>query len=202
MGFLIFAFRKLCLKRTISQKDFRVMQLSSDLQSLHNQMSIMQQAKSVMQDAWSTTSGCISTTSQNLFQASVNTAQSEASAAANKYEKVFNDSQKGLASASQVEAAKAEMENSKANADNQAKKLFALQQAGQTTNMVANHVVNSVFEQADKAQMTLAHLKENRIEQEKTSLESQLKVLNEELTGVEKAESDSAKKVAPTFGLS
>ncbi len=50
MGFLIFAFRKLSLKRQINEKNFRLMMLSNDLQKITSNISTVQQAMSTAQN--------------------------------------------------------------------------------------------------------------------------------------------------------
>ena len=50
MGFLIFAFRKLSLKRQINDKNFRLMMLSNDQQKITANISTVQQAMSTAQN--------------------------------------------------------------------------------------------------------------------------------------------------------
>lgn len=202
MGFLIFAYRKLCLKQTINRKSFRLMQLGVEQQRIQNQMSIMQQAKSTVQDTWALASNSINSVSGNIYQASINAANADASAASNKYEKIHNDFINGKVTKSSDDSARADMERAQADSEKKVKALFAAQQATQSASMIANHVVNSVFAETEKAQSNMLHLQDQRIDSEKTALESQLKVLNYELDSVSKAEDNAAKQVAPTFGLS
>ncbi len=202
MGFLIFAFRKLSLKRTINQKNFRLMQLCSRQQQLQETSGLLQQAKSLMQDAWNMTSGNIGNIATCLNQSNMDKINSRLDVASNKYDKVYDDFKNGKASAAQLDAARMEYEKAQKEAEESTKDSLKLTQAGIGANLVAGQVVNSVFAASEKAQMAVLNSQSQSIDMEKTALESQLKLLNEELASVDKAESDAAKKAAPTFGLS
>jgi len=68
--------------------------------------------------------------------------------------------------------------------------------------MQISSLSNSIFEAASQAQMNILKATESQMDQETANLESQLKLMREELTSVEKGETEAAKSEAPKFGLS
>ncbi|MEI8129804.1 MAG: hypothetical protein WCG95_09350, partial [bacterium] len=72
----------------------------------------------------------------------------------------------------------------------------------QQTILFQSNTFNSIFDAANKAQLTQLNAMDTQISQQMASLESQLKPLNNELQNVEKAEDEAAKQIAPKFGLS
>ena len=197
MGFLIFAFRKLTLRQDINRKQFRLMGLSTDLQRIQQQASVLQQAQGMMQDAWGVVSGSISNASQSLFQLDQSASQMQL----NKAQSEYNNAIK-CGDAKALEAAKLSYEKAMNDSKNQQVLALGLQGGVQAANLAVNQAVNSVFDAATKYQLQTLHLKEQRITAEKNSLESQVKLETAELSEVEKAEDQAAKDSAPKFGLS
>lgn len=197
MGFLIFAFRKLTLKRQISQHQYQQMMLSSEQQQVQHQISIMKQAKGMMEDSWSMVYNSINSTSNSIFQAQVNGYNAPVTQATKEYTDAVASKDQA-----RINTAESQMKSVKENADSQYKTAFALFQAGQQTNVVLNQAVEQMFAGCDQAQLNILSAKDKRIEQEMASLDSQLKIESAELDSVEKAENDAAKKSAPSFGLS
>lgn len=198
MGFLIFAYRKLTLKREINQKQFRQMQLSSMQKQVHEQMSIMQQAKSQMQDSWNNLYTNLSNNTTSLFQAKAAASQSDYSSLYAQYQK---DTSAGAPQAT-IQQDLAKLEAAKTASDNQQKAIAAEQTLAMAPLLAAKQAVSTMTNAMDQAEMQMLHQKDQSYEEEISSLDSQLKSLNAELDSVEKAETDAAKKSAPTFGLS
>lgn len=198
MGFLIFAYRKLSLKRQINQKQFRQMQLSSMQKQVQEQMSIMEQAKSQMQDSANNLFSTLSNSTNCLFQAKMAASQSDYNSLYTQYQ---NDvAQKKGSDVIQQDLAK--LEAAKTASDNQQKALAAEQALASAPLLAAKQAASNIFNTMDQAELQILHQKDQRYEEEIASLDSQLKTMNAELDSVEKAESDAAKKSAPTFGLS
>lgn len=80
--------------------------------------------------------------------------------------------------------------------------LYAQMQAQQYQIAAQSNACNSVFEGAVKAQLSQLNAQDKQIQTQMASIDSQTKQLSAELEGVEKGESDAAKKAAPTFGYS
>lgn len=198
MGFLIFAFRKLTLKREINQKEYALTILSQRQQRIQDQMSVMQQVKSNTQSAWQMISNSSANTAASVFQASIQGSQQKAADAT----KAWTDAQANGASADQVSQLKAKADAANAELTSQNNKAFITYQASQSAMVAANGVVNSVFSATDESDLAYLHTQDQQYEQQKASLESQLKVERAELESVEKAEDNAAKDVAPKFGLS
>ena len=158
MGFLIFAYRKLSLKRQINQDEARLMQLSREVQDINSQKSLWQQAQSDKKDM------------TEQYMAGISS-------------KFMTDNQ-GLM-AGQATGAQMMM---------MAKYQDAMMQAKMYT--------NSVFSAADKGMEQSLKAKGDRIDLEKATVESQLKLENAEYQEIVKAEDASAKENAPKFGLS
>lgn len=197
MGFLIFAYRKLTLKRQINQKQFRQMQLSSMQTQIQEQMSIMQQAKSQMQDATNTMFSNIQNNTTSLFQAKMASSQTDYSSLYTQYQ---NDTAAGKSDAAKADLVK--LEAAKDESDNQQKAIAAQQTLAMAPILAAKQAFSTMTNAMDQAEMQILHQKDQSYEEEISSLDSQLKSLNAELDSVEKAETDAAKKSAPTFGLS
>lgn len=197
MGFLIFAYRKLALKRQINQKQFRQMQLSSMQKQVQDQMSIMEQAKSQMQDSMNNMFNNISSNTTSLFQAKAAASQSDYSSLYAQYQK---DTAAGNTAAANDDLKK--LEAAKYASDNQQKAIAAEQTLAMAPILAAKQAMSSISNTIDQAELQMLHQKDQRYEEEIASLDSQLKTMNAELDSVEKAETDAAKKSAPTFGLS
>lgn len=192
MGFLIFAFRKLTLKRQINQKQFTQMTLANQQQRVQEQISIMEKTKSAMQDAWSTTSNATLSTAQSLYNLSTMASQSKIQDLYKKYGNANTNDQVSIMNEITEQQEKVRAKNTAA---------YAAYQAVASGVTLANYAVNSVFSAADDAQLQALHRQDQRYEEEQASLDSQLKLLNAEYESVTKAESDAAKQSAPSFGL-
>ena len=162
MGFLIFAFRKLSLKRQINDKNFRLMMLSNDLQKITSNISTVQQAMS---------------TAQNTMNAFTNNSIMKMQ---QEYLNPDGTTKSGIDRTS----------------------LYNEMNVKQQTILFQSNTFNSIFDAANKAQLTQLNAMDTQISQQMASLESQLKPLNNELQNVEKAEDEAAKQIAPKFGLS
>jgi len=169
MSFLIFAYRKLSLKRKINDLNFKVMMLSEQEQTKLTQIGDMQQAASRMSSIMT------SNNSAQMGQINNNFMQ--------QYYDRDSDNRYKLKDGFDASAANA-----------------AIWQANNDA-MAKNSLFTGAFEAQNKAQMTVLNQQSTQISQEKSLIESQLKQLNGQLDGVEKAEDDAAKKDAPKFGL-
>lgn len=167
MGFLIFAYRKLSLKRQINDLEYRSVVLSQKKQSITEQIGMTQQMISSAKDAINVF------TNNSMFALNQNYT--------NKY---VDD--KG---------------NLKPGVGETEKSIMASFQASQYAAQMANNACNSVFEQASQSQLSMLKSVDTQITQEVANSESQLKLMREDLSSVEKAESESAKSDTPKFGL-
>lgn len=166
MGFLIFAFRKLTLRRQISNIQFKLMNMGIDKQRLMEQSNQMQSSidmfGSLMQQAYGTPIMNYQMQMQSAIanQMSAGGGQTNPSDMIQQYMRPYQ------------ELTQAYM---------QQKSIFDIQQ---------------------KAAMQQIHSKETQMDQEMDRLNSQLKLMQEEMQNVEKGEDQEAKQAAPKFGLS
>jgi hypothetical protein len=165
MGFLIFALRKLQLKRQKSQLEYRLTVLGSKVEQI-------QKAEAQFQQSISSAKNMI-----NIFQ--------QAQSMSNQMSMfgMYDKNADGSAQTDQV----------------QYMKDFMAQQQSQA---MASNFVNSIFDNMSQSRLSVLKAQEDQITQEKTSEESQLKYISEELQGVEKSEDAAAKEDAPHFGQS
>lgn len=204
MGFLIFAYRKLTLRRRIDQHQFRLMELSNQISRIQEESSIMQQAVAARQDM---AKQSMSMTADNFY--------SQKRFEMLGLSTMLSGSRAGLAQAYQNAPDKAHADDDPnvkaARADYE--RLQGISQAFQNGNMfqfenfqndmmMANQQINSIFHAQDEGALRGLKTRETRLNQEKESLESLLKKDEAEYASVEKAEDNEAKRCAPKFGLS
>lgn len=199
MGFLIFAFRKLTLRKNIDRKQFSLMSVSMKLQKIQDQVSIMQQAKTSTQNALQMMTQSAASMAGSLFQTEMSGAQNTYSEKTKAYTEALKAANNDD-SADAVVAAKDEVEKAKDAATEKYQSCFSKYQASQQSLMVANNVINSVFAASDESELRCLNTKDTALSQEKASLESSLSLLNAEYTSVEKQEDQEAKNAAPKFG--
>lgn len=208
MAFLLFAYRKLSLKRQINQKNYQMTLLSNQQQSIQSQIGMMEQVKASAQDSWATISNQLSTNMNTIFQTSVADSNDKTYTLGQDYQKALLAKQgmkptdEGYAEAdTKAKDIKAQMEALTADENQKLKAAYFGQQAAQQSLLVANQAVNSVFAAGDNAKLAMLQHQDQRIGIAKEQLESEVKVISAEYENVKKAESEEAKNVAPTFGL-
>lgn len=175
MGFLIFAYRKLFLTRKINDLGFQSMLLSQKRQQITAQISNIEQSMASAKNMI------------NIFT-STSIAYKQSQDMSKYYEYVQdprNPNSKILKPKDGVAA-----EN-----------MMYTTQAANAEIMAAGNICNSVFDAISTAQLNALHAEDSQMELQSKNIESQLKLLNEEVQGVEKAESEAAKSEAPKFGL-
>lgn len=205
MGFLIFAYRKLSLRRKINQDQYRLTQLQSDQLQIQSNISLIQQATAASQDASQQMISNLSNAFYAGYQNSLFTSNAGLQAANDNYKKAVADAQKAGSTNpendSKVQAAKTEMENAqKMYGNSQVGSMMAMQSFQQGV-MGLNQQINSVFAAKEKGEMQALKQKDTRISQEIAHLETQLKMENQEYDNVVKAEDEEIKKSTPKFGL-
>lgn len=209
MGFLLFAYRKLSLKRQINQKTYHQMLLANQQKSINAQKAAMEQAKAAMQSAWTTISSSLSDSTNTIFQSQVEGYSNSVQSATKNYRAVYDealaahkgDTRYDVNTDTKVLEAKAAVDNAReANIANSQKAYYAMQAAQQGL-VFTNQMVNSVFAAADKGKLAMIQAQDQRIELDMAQTDSELKLLQAELEKVEKAEDQAAKDTAPSFGL-
>lgn len=179
MGFLIFAYRKLFLKRKVNDLNFQAMVLSQKKQTITQQISLTQEAMS---------------NSKNLIN--MLSSSSMASIQSNVYSEYFQKNGNGMFDPSKRTEAYA-----KADANEIQMMASQRMQTEQARVMMTNAFCGSVFDAVDKAQLTQLNMLDSQISMQIANIDSQTKQLMPELESVEKAESEAAKSEAPKFGL-
>lgn len=210
MGFLIFAFRKLTLKRKINQDEYRSMQLSQELQQVQSQMSIMQQAQAAKQDMVQQGMAAISNSFYASCQNSLFGSNQNVAGLTEKYQQAVKDASDNgkitdtnkINEDANVIAAKSELEAAQKEQSGKQYDMMFKMNAFQNGMLQANGAINSIFNTVDKGQMEALHQRDNRITLEMKNLESLLALEKAEYSSVEKAEGEAAKDTAPKFGLS
>lgn len=204
MAFLLFAFQKMAITRKINNKNYELICNTNELQRIQSQIGIMEQSKASLQDAWSTASALLSQSSSSIYQASVFASADDVTKATTAYREACKNSQSSgtdKANDPEVIAAKAKMDDAQKASADATQKAYVGQQAAQQALAMTGQLANSVFEAGDKAKRAILQSQDQRLELRKGQIQSELSLLNNELENVTKAETDSAKKTAPNFGL-
>ena len=204
MGFLIFAYRKLALRRKINQDQYRLMSLQSDQLQIQSNISLVQQATAASQEASQMMVSNLSNMFYSGYQNSLFSNNAGLQAANQKYNDAVKQAQDKKVSPENddnVKSAKSELDNAqKMYGNNQMGSMMAMQQFQQGS-MGLNQQINSVFAAKEKGEMQALKQKDTRISQEIAHLETQLKMENQEFDNVVKAEDEEIKKSTPKFGL-
>lgn len=194
MSFLILAFRKLSLKRQINHGNFKLMNISMNQQRIQNQLASLEEAKSTIQDAWTTVTSSNSSLTNSIFQAQIAASQKNADDAKNKYNEVVN-----TGNASEIAKAKAEMEATAKAAEEANNNIFKQQYTQAMTQTGMQQAATSLFEAANKAQITALNKQDKQYDMQKESLNTQMEAWNAEYSGLEKSVQTAAKNAAPSY---
>lgn len=206
MGFLIFAYRKLTLRRKINQDQYRQMQLSQEQQQIQSEISIMQQGIAAKQDMTKQILSNISDgaySGQQMWMLGQNNAATNAKLQYMETARKYEAANPGKDAKDDPDVKKAWENFQRVQNGVNSAQMTSMWQANvfQNQMMATNQIVNSIFNAKDEGTMKALKSRDTRISQEMASLESQLKLENAEYDSVEKAESEEAKKSAPKFGL-
>ena len=177
MSFLIFAARKLQLKRQMNDLQFRNMQLSNEQQSVAAQIANAQ--KSV-----------------NAAKNSVNYMTTVANSVS-----VFNQAIQQKNAYAKFEEAKSAGQEISFEEFSKQNNIGTGTSAVATAANVAGNVMNSIFDAQSQVQLARLNAKDSQISLELENNESQLNLISAEYQNVKKAESEEARNSAPTFGL-
>lgn len=194
MGFLIFAYRKLSLIRQINQKQYRSMCLSTELDRVKEQSDELTKAKANLEDGWRMMS-------DSIFGAQESYYNSQMASVGDSLQKALTGYNQAKGTAGEA-TAKAAYEAELAKSQQDKTPLIQQYQAFQSLKAASNNAFKFVLDKSDDVQLELLHQKEKRYEMEVKSLDSSIALLSGELTKVESAESKSAERCAPSFGLS
>ena len=193
MGFLIFAYRKLCLQRDINQKTFRQMNLSSRQLLIHSKIEAMEQAKAAIQTAFTISMSSLSAEGASVFTSNTQSNTKQMLDFQTQLQNTTDEAAKATIN-KQMEAL---LSQNKLKQESEMQKYTAF-----TQNIaMAQQAGNSIFAMVDKAELDGLHAEDTQITLQMKSLESQLTLENAELQSVEKAEGEAAKNAAPKFGL-
>lgn len=199
MGGLIFAYRKLSLKRQINQDQFRLGMLQIDKTAVTRQIGDLQQAIAQKQDMSQQMMSNISNIFYSGAQMQMNYANQNAQGAEYAYRQAldkYKDEKHPdvVAARNAYEAAKQQSVTTQGNS-----MMFFNQFQNQMLGL--NQQVNSIFAAKEKGSMQALKTRENRIDTEMASLTSVLAQEKADLDSVEKAEGEEAKNSAPKYGL-
>ncbi len=205
MGVLIFAYRKLSLKRQINQDNFRLTLLGIDKTQVTRQIGDLQQAIAQKQDMAQQFMGSISNIFYSGAQMQMAGVNQNSQVAEQNLRAAMEDARKrGVTDVEKdpnVIAAKQTYDVTK-NASVAAQgNSMAMFNAFQTQMMGMNQQVNSIFAAKEKGSLQGLKAKENRIDTEIASLQSVLAQESADLKATEEAEKEEAKNSAPKFGL-
>lgn len=200
MGVLIFAYRKLSLKRQMNQDQFRLGQLQAEKTQVVRLIGDLQQSIAQRQDMAQQMMGNISNIFYSGAQLQMYGVNQQTQGAEAAYREALNKA-KGDEKNPDVVAARNNYEAAKqASVNAQGNSMMAFN-AFQTQMMGMNQQINSVFAAKEKGSLQGLKTKENRIDTEIASLNSVLVQEKADLDGVEKAETEEAKSSAPKYGL-
>lgn len=197
MGVLIFAYRKLSLKRQINQDSFRLTMLTIDKNLVTRQINDLQQGIAQKQDMAQQFMGNIS----NIFYSGAQLQMQGVNIYAQNAERALAEAQKKAngVETDEVKKARDNFEAAKRasvmaqGASMQEFNLFQNQMLG------LNQQVNSIFAAKEKGALQGLKTKENRIDTEMANLTSVLQQEKAELQAVESEEKEEAKNGAPKF---
>lgn len=196
MGFLIFAYRKLALRRKINTDQYRLMTLQSDQLQIQSNISLVQQATAANQEA----SQMMISNLTNMFYSGYQNSLFGSNTMLQGAEQNLRQAQASK-DEEKIKAAAKDLENAqKMYSGNQVGGMMAMQQFQQGI-MGLNQQINSVFAAKERGEMQALKQKDTRISQEIAHLETQLKMENQEYDNVTKAEDEEIKKSTPKFGL-
>jgi len=201
MGFLLFAFMKLSLKRTINHKEFRLSRVLNKINNLQEQTSIMAQAKSSAQSALTMFFQSNNMMANNMYQQKTYELQSGYAKEKDVYAKVYKDNKED-ANVDAVKEARKTLETVQTNAQLNYQSLFADFQKVQMGNQMSQQLMSSIFTSSDQMQQSTLHAQETQLTTEKDGLESELKGLNAQYDSYKQSEDKAAKDLAPNFGTS
>ena len=201
MGFLLFAFMKLSLKRTINHKEFRLSQVLNKINNLQEQTSIMAQAKSSAQSALTMFFQSNNMMANNMYQQKTFELQSGYAKEQEAYTKAYNDNGKDVNNQT-VKDAQAVLTTAQTNAQMYYQSLFADFQKVQSANQMSQQLMSSIFTSSDQMQQSTLHAQETQLTTEKDGIESELKGLNAQYDSYKQSEEKAAKDLAPNFGTS
>lgn len=182
MGFLIFAYMKQVTRRAIDRKQFQLTLIANKLTTLQDQISVMQQNQNILKTNWDNYKNLETASATSVFQINQNNLQAQINAA----------NEKGN---------KDEAEKLSTQLQNNANSTYQDMQRKLAEIALKNQAATSIFEALDKANLESLNRQETQLSSEKESMESQLKILNQQYESYEKGETEEAKKSAPNFGL-
>jgi len=179
MGFLLFAARKLQLKREINTKNYELMTITARYNDAQKRVADFQQTMSDMKSMMSIFSADIQ--QQGVGQALAAFAQ-----------------QNGLGNdfSQQAQASWTQEQRQAAQAAVQAGQMAGTQMA-----TAINTITNGIFDSINKAQLARLQAEQNTLDVRKESLESELQLLQGEYQSVKEAEKEAVKSAVPQFGL-
>ena len=179
MGFLLFAARKLQLKREINTKNYELMTITARYNDAQKRVADFQQTMSDMKSAMSIFSAGIQ--QQGVFQALT------AFADQNGLEHDFSQQAVASWTDAQKQAGLAAMQTGS--------------YAGTQMATAINGITNGIFDSINKVQLAQLQAEQNTLDVRKESLESELSLLQGEYQSVKEAEKEAAKSAVPQFGL-
>jgi len=185
MGFLVFSYRKLHLKRKINELSYRQMVLSQRQQTIANNVSIVQRAMAAQKSNVEQFGKLLSSVAAMKFQSIPGMLQAPTT---NPY------TEEGKADWAKYQEAQQKV--SMANYFNNMMRTNAQNAISQVVSMTG-----SIFDAQSELQLAPLNAESTQIELELAGIESQLTAMRAELQSVESAEKDAAQNSAPKFGL-
>ena len=186
MGFLLFAARKLQLKREINNKNYELTVLTSQYNQAQKRVAAFQEQ---MENAKNMTSIFAQAMQANANRSAYTQYLSTCTDASFK-EKLQNflngDSNPGFTTEESQTVTRISQQGA---------------QAGSALATAYTTVTDSIFDAANKVQLAKLQAEENRLELRKGSLESELSLLQGEYDAVKGQEKDAIKDAVPQFGL-
>ena len=174
MAFLLFAARKIQLKREINSKQYEVALIASKFEEATKKVADKQQAMTDMKNAFQSSTSLFTQMGQSAAVAAL----------------IAQDTNGQVSDGSKITNLQAYQ--------------YALQQgtqAGTTLATAANSVFDSIVGSQNKAELARLNAQASALETRKTALETQLKQLEAEYQNYDSALSNSVKEAAPSFGL-
>lgn len=178
MAFLLFAARKLQLKREINAKNYELMTISSRYASVTNKVARQQETINNMKNQVSIFSGQMQSFMSNQAIAQNFNAQTAAN--------IFSGN---VAALSQNDYQKAALVSN------------AGAQLGAQVASAFQTLSNNLFEQQEKNTLAQLQAEQQQLDLRKQAIESELQLITNEYQSACSAEKEAAKSAAPQFGL-
>lgn len=194
MGSLIFGFRIQSLLKKINQGNLEDMLISIARDDIKNKISIMQESVDNAKNSWTALTN-------NALSTALSTYNSTITGLNNNSQLKSLQDQLSKADGTDTKGIQGQIDTITNNINKQSQEAYMKYQNFQALYTQANQATNSIFEEAQKRQLTALNNEDLRLDKKQKRLEADLTAWNQEMDNTKKAQDDAIKKETPTFGI-